>query len=135
MIVSKLIINSFKSIHNAVIPLDPKISVLIGPNESGKTNILKAIEYFKPECALTTEQTCQFSNFYVEDKPPHISLELCNFTRDEQNKLGKIYDGFKTTDSLLLRREGPGSNDYKIQNDSKILSIGDIRRSRYPHRT
>ena len=44
MIISKLHIQGFKSIRQVILPLDPKITVLIGPNESGKTNILKAID-------------------------------------------------------------------------------------------
>lgn len=127
MIVSKVHINAYKSIHSLSLDLDNNITVLIGPNESGKTNILKAIEHFKPECPLTTDLTCQFSPFYDNNKTPQISLELTNFTRDEQAKLGKLFDGFKTADRLILRREGPEPKDYKIQSNSKILSIGDIQ--------
>ena len=46
MIISNIHINGFKSIRQMTLPLDPHITVLIGPNESGKTNILKAVEYF-----------------------------------------------------------------------------------------
>jgi len=127
MIISKIHITAYKSIHSLSLALDNNITVLIGPNESGKTNILKAIENFKPENELTIDSTCQFSSYYKDQKPPQISLELTNFTRDEQAKLGKLFDGFKTADNLILRREGPGVSDYKIQNNSKILSIGDIQ--------
>jgi len=99
---------------------------MIGPNESGKTNILKAIEHFKPENPLTLEQTCQFSPFYQEGKAPQISLELTKFTREDQAKLGKVFDGFKTAESIIIRREGPTPKDYKVQTDSKVVSIGDI---------
>lgn len=126
MLISNIYVNSYKSVHTLKLPLNPRVTVMIGPNESGKTNILKAIEHFKPEQPLSVEQTCQFSPFYQEGKAPQISLELTQFTRDDQSKLGKIFDGFKTTESLIIRREGPTSKDYKVQTDSKVVSIGDI---------
>lgn len=126
MLVSNVHINSYKSIHKLSLTLDKNITVLIGPNESGKSNILKAIEAFKPQQNLTPDLTCQFSPFYQENKPPQISLELTNFTRKEKNQFAKIFEGFKDTDSLILRREGPNPNDYKIQSNSKVHSVGNI---------
>ncbi|MCK5148728.1 AAA family ATPase [bacterium] len=126
MIISSVHINSYKSVHKLKLPLDSNVTVLIGPNESGKTNILKSIEHFKPTCDLSVEHTCQFSSYYQECKPPQISLELTKFTREDQAKLGKIYEGFKSAESILIRREGPSNKDYKLQTDSKVISIGDI---------
>lgn len=127
MIISKIHIYAFRSICEMILPLAPKITVLIGPNESGKTNILKAIDYFRPDLSLTNEYTCQYSEFYQQGKPPQIGLELTQFTREEQNKLTKIYDGFRNIDSFILKREGPRLSDYKIQTDDKILAIGNVK--------
>jgi len=73
MIISSAQITAFKSIQKLEVPLDQKITVLIGPNESGKTNILKAIEYFRPDMDLSADLTCQFSSFYDDSKPPQIN--------------------------------------------------------------
>ena len=127
MVVSNIIINGFKSINKLTLPLDQKISVLIGPNESGKTNILKAIEHFRPELSLKTEQTCQYSELYYNGKSPHVSMELTNFSREDRAKLIKIYEGFRSIDSFILKREGPRITDYKIQTDDKILAIGNVK--------
>ncbi|MFH1943210.1 MAG: AAA family ATPase [bacterium] len=127
MIVSKVHIQAFKSIRQMTLPLDPKITVLIGPNESGKTNLLKTIEYFRPDVTLSTEHTCQYSDFYQAGKPPHIGLELTHFSREEQTKLIKVYEGFRNLDSFILRREGPRSTDYKVQTNDKILTIGNAK--------
>jgi len=43
--VKKLIIENFKSIKRLELPLKPGVNLLVGPNASGKTNILEAI-YF-----------------------------------------------------------------------------------------
>ena len=127
MIVSKVHINAFKSIRQMTLPLDPKITVLIGPNESGKTNILKTIEYFQPDLSLNPELTCQYSEFYETGKPPHIGLEFTNFSREENAKLIKVYEGFRNLDSFILKREGPRIADYKIQTNDKILTLGNVK--------
>lgn len=127
MVISKVHITAFKSIRQQTLPLAPNITVLIGPNESGKTNLLKAIEHFKPDEPLNIDQTCQYSDAYQNGKYPHIGLELTNFTREERTKLVKLYEGFRNIDTFVLRREGPKITDYKIQTDDKILTIGTVK--------
>ena len=127
MVISKVHINSFKSIHKMTLPLSPKITVLIGPNESGKTNILKTIEYIRPDLSLSNEQTCQYSELYQTSKPPQIAIELTNLTREEQTKLSKVYEGFRSTDYFILKRGGPKLSDYKIQINDKTLAIGNVK--------
>lgn len=124
MIISKITITAFKSIQFMDLPIDKNITVLIGPNESGKTNILKAIESFNLSNELTVEQTCQYSELYTEGKPPIIAFELGRFSKEECAKLTKLYEGFRTVESFSLIKEGSGSNNYKIQTGDKILSLG-----------
>jgi len=127
MIIDKVHVKAFKSIHQISLPLDPKITVLIGPNESGKTNVLKSIETFRPDILLNTDLTCQYSAFYEDSKPPSIGLEFTSFTREERDKLSKVYEGFKSIDSFVLQKEGPEFTDYKIQANDKTFSIGNVK--------
>ena len=127
MIVSNININGYKSINKMDFPLDSKITVFIGPNESGKTNILKAVEHFKPEMSLNKDLTCQYSELYQDGKPPQISFEFGNFSREDRAKLIKIYEGFRSIDSFILKREGPRITDYKIQTNDKVLAIGNVK--------
>lgn len=127
MVISKMHVTAFKSIRQLTLPLAPNITVLIGPNESGKTNLLRALEHFKPDEPLDASQTCQYSEAYQDGKPPHIGLELTHFTREERTKLVKLYEGFRNIDTFILRREGPKITDYKIQTDDKILTIGTVK--------
>lgn len=127
MVVSNVHIQGFKSINKLTLPIDPKITVFIGPNESGKTNILKSIEHFRPDLPLNTIQTCQYSDLYQNGTPPKITLELTHFSREDQNKLGKIDASFRSLNSILLKREGPRLTDYKIQIDNKTMNISTIK--------
>ncbi|MBN1782506.1 AAA family ATPase [bacterium] len=127
MIISQIYINAFKSIRSLSLPLDSHITVVIGANESGKTNILKAIETFLPDRELSFEHTCQYSDFYQQGKPPQLGLQITGFTKDEQVQLGKMYDGFRNLDSFVLMREGPNLSDYKIQTNDKMLTIGNVK--------
>lgn len=127
MIVSNVHITAYKSIQKLTVDLDDRITVLIGPNESGKTNILKAMESFRPDMVLRTDDTCQYSNFYQESKPPQVGLEITNFTDEEREILTKMYDGFRSLDHFILRREGSRLTDYKILANGKVLSIGNVK--------
>ncbi|MCD6118028.1 AAA family ATPase [bacterium] len=127
MIISKVNVTAFKSIKKLSFPLDKHVTVFIGPNESGKTNILRSMMNILPTEELTADKTCQYSDLYRNSKPPVISIELSEFTREERSKLAKIYDGFRSIDSFWIRREGQELSDYKIVVDDKILSIGNIK--------
>lgn len=127
MILSKVHMVAYKSIRELVLPLDRKVTVLIGPNESGKTNILKAMESFRPDIPLTIEQTCQYSESYHEGKPPLLGLEFTNMSREEKTQLIKMYEGFRNIDTFVLMREGPELTDYKIKTDDKLLAIGNVK--------
>jgi predicted ATPase len=124
MIISNVHVNSFKSIRELSFPVDPKITVLIGPNESGKTNILKSIESFRSDMPLTVEQTCQYSEFYQLGKPPEIGMEFNTLTKEEKTRLAGLYEGFRDIESFILVREGPKVSDFKIQTGDKVFSLG-----------
>jgi len=127
MIISSVYINAFKSIQDLQIPLDEKTTVLIGPNESGKTNILKAIETFRPDKTLSHDHTCQYSDSYSTGKYPLLGLEITGFSEEEREVLMKMYEGFRSIQSFLLRREGPRMSDYKIIANNKTLTIGNVK--------
>ena len=59
MRVQKIQVKNFLSIKDCgQVRIDEKITVLIGKNESGKTNFLKALESFNGDYQYTDEDLC-----------------------------------------------------------------------------
>ncbi|HOT95968.1 MAG TPA: AAA family ATPase [bacterium] len=114
MIISKIEIRAFKSIYELALPLDPHINVLIGANESGKSNILKALEAFREKVALDASFTCQYSNHYYMAKPPELTLEFSGFTNENRRLLQAVSESFKEVERFKIRKEGPTLNDYHL---------------------
>jgi len=127
MIISKLIINGFKSINRMSLPLDPHVTLLIGPNESGKTNVLKALEAFNPDINLDINDTCQFSDLYKTGKPPIIDIEFSQLNKNDKAKLSQIHSSFGSIDSFILRKEGNNQKNYKILIKDKTFSVGSVK--------
>mgnify|MGYP002777865240 CR=1 FL=1 len=69
-------IQNFKSLKDVTLDLQ-KVNLLIGPNNSGKTNFLKALEYYKQRCE---NEYYSFEDFdrvqYKHDKQFEIILSL-----------------------------------------------------------
>lgn len=114
MVIKSVYIRAFKSIYEISISLNPKINVMIGANESGKTNILKALESFRSDIPFDSSLTCQYSNNYYMGKCPEISLELGGITKENRQKLVRISPAFKDVESFTIRRDAPELTDYHV---------------------
>lgn len=91
------------------IPLDPEVTSVVGANESGKSQLLYAIE-----CALGAEVAgpdafCRYSQFFTVDdklKSPHFGLELL-LDANERLAFSDALDS-PVPRRLFLFREQPG---------------------------
>lgn len=64
-------VQNFRSIvDSGVVNTDPRVTVLIGKNEQGKTNFLKALASFNPKHAYTTSDLPNHLHPILEDKDP-----------------------------------------------------------------
>ncbi|MFZ5518824.1 MAG: ATP-dependent nuclease [Candidatus Zhuqueibacterota bacterium] len=128
MTISNVFIRAFKSIFELTLPVDPKISVLIGPNESGKSNLLKALLSFNPEAIFDLSQTCQYSDYYYQKKYPEIAVEFFNISKENRAHLVQLSEEFKQVETFYVKREGPEISDYKVFIDDKEIQISDMKR-------
>ena len=114
MIISRMLIKAFKSIYELAFPLDPKITALVGANESGKTNILKALYSFSPEIGFDSNLTCQYSDYYYQGKCPEVTIEFGQISKDNRRNLLRFSEAFKDNETILVRRDGPALEDYHV---------------------
>ena len=73
-------ISSFRSVADTNLFVDRKVTILVGPNEGGKTNVLKALESFSPDKAFVETAVCQFSPAYEHGHSPEIQLLFGDFS-------------------------------------------------------
>jgi len=124
MILKSIQIRAFKSVYEMTLNLNPKINVLIGANESGKTNVLRAIESFRADIPYDSSLTCQYSNNYYMGKCPEITVEFSGITKDNRPKLVSVSDVFKDIESFKIRRDAPEIKDYHLLiNDREVENV------------
>ncbi|MBN2001098.1 AAA family ATPase, partial [candidate division KSB1 bacterium] len=127
MVIRKSYIRAFKSIYELDLPLNPKINVLIGANESGKTNILKSIEAFKRNEVFDNSLTCQYSNHYYMGKCPEITIEFSGITKENRRNLIQVSEAFKDVENFQIRRDGSEVSDYHLVIDNQEVDTVDVK--------
>ena len=69
LLLSEITINNYKTYLNLKIPFNEKITVLVGPNECGKTNLLESINYLKNYKKLSNSDTCLYCEEAWSEEP------------------------------------------------------------------
>lgn len=98
MRIGKVLIQNFRSInHSGEILLDKEVTTLIGKNEHGKTNFLKALESFNVDYKFVDEDLCTYCRAKKElesGKSGKVDIPVITmwFLIDDENKtkLGEI---------------------------------------------
>lgn len=128
MLISKINIKAFRSIFEVSLPIEPKITVMIGANESGKTNILRAIESFKADMPFTNSFTCQYSDYYYQGKCPEIMLEFSQLSRENRRYLIPLSELFKDAESFSVIKDGPELGNYHVLINNEEVQVPNIKR-------
>jgi AAA15 family ATPase/GTPase len=111
MKLTEIRIKNFRSIKDLTIKLDPSCRVLAGINESGKSNILKALAMLD-EDNLPTKQDVRFS---LEDESPITEAYIYFIFDFDEDELAQIYGEFLglILDENLLNDVGNKRNVIK----------------------
>lgn len=127
MILSTIFIKAFKSIYEMTFPLDKNISVIIGANESGKTNILRAIQSFRYEIPFDNSLTCQYSDYYYQGRCPEIALEFSDLNEENRENLTPFNEIFGETNAFIVNRDGSQMKNYQIFVEENKIEISDMK--------
>ena len=100
MKINRVYIKNFRSIKETDFSLAPGVTALAGGNESGKSNVLLAINKF-----LNLETFMDTDQYQLSDNPPEIEMTFNNFAQEENEKLKTLF-GKKSLDKLIVRRVG-----------------------------
>lgn len=128
MLISRINVKAFKSIFELGLPIDPKVTVMIGANESGKTNTLKSIESFKLDSPFNNSLTCQYSDYYYQGRCPELTLEFINLSRENRRNLIPVSEIFKDVEKFAVMKNGPEISDYHLFANGEEISISNMKR-------
>ena len=128
MLISKAHIKAFRSIFEFTIPIEPKITLMIGPNESGKTNLLRSLEAFKPGFPFTNNHTCQYSDYYYQGKCPEITLEFSHLSRENRRGLVPFHQAFKDIEKFMVKKDGPEPANYHVYLNNEEIPISNMKK-------
>ena len=119
------------------IPIDPKVTTVVGANESGKSHLLTAIEKGISGERIQREDFCRYSQFFTVErgkmKWPDFGFEWGELSADDQQQVRKLLsvpDGTAFNTFLLFRTNRtsftvflPRGGDYsKHELDEKTSS-------------
>ncbi|MFA5773152.1 MAG: AAA family ATPase [Candidatus Paceibacterota bacterium] len=96
---------SFRTINDDSLDVDEKITVLVGANESGKTNLLEAIEFLDADKELTESDTKINSEYSRKNYLPNVIYEF-ELSEELLDKLKRYARFFEKHNRITITREG-----------------------------
>lgn len=109
------------------VPVDPQVTTVVGANESGKSQLLTAIEKGISGHGIEREDFCRYSQFFtVEEgkmKWPDFGFEWIALTAQEQHAVRAAcgLPAATVVDSFLLFRTNRSGLTVYLQNDSGFV--------------
>lgn len=92
----KVIIHNFRSVLDATFEVS-NCSLIVGENNSGRTNLLSALRVFYEDGGLKFDKNRDFPNIDTVDNESWIELHF----HTSEEELGSLKDDYKSPDNLL----------------------------------
>jgi len=123
MKIEKVRVRNFRSYKDSgEVRLDEKMLTMIGKNESGKTNFLKALESLNVDYEYSSRDLCYYSE---ERKKPAENIEMITvwFATDDEDKkrLKEIFESLVKTKKIRITKCFDNHYDVKIEEPSISL--------------
>lgn len=107
MKIKEVIIHNYKSIsHDCTLTVDTKITPLVGASETGKTNILEALNKFFASEAFHESDVCTFSD-PIRDDSHMVSVKFRLEDRDKE-PISTIDQRLAEANEFILRKQNNG---------------------------
>ena len=111
------------------VDIDPELTCIVGANEAGKSQLLRAIE-----CALGTHQVmpadfCRYSTYFTvsgEMRAPDFGLEFDQLTESEAGEVGRLINNDDPPAISSFKFFRTGSGEAFIYFDGTSLELGNI---------
>ncbi|MBD2579738.1 AAA family ATPase [Oscillatoria sp. FACHB-1406] len=120
--IKKIIVENWKSYRYAELPLDP-LTILIGNNASGKSNLIEALEYLS-RISRGYSLGSPFQDNLVDVTPLRGSIELLTFQRQRKFSLSAIVQGNSSQEYTYKIVISPGQI-FSIQEESLVCNTDD----------
>ena len=119
MKIKEIHIENFRSIKNETIVMDKNCLILLGKNEAGKSNVLKAIAALFGQYALTAkDQRKKINNEKITDRRIYATFE---YTEEDVEKIENFLIKNDITINSLTFKNGKTLKDYIQVELSDIL--------------
>jgi len=128
MLISRIHIKAFRSIFELNLPIDPKVSVMIGANESGKTNTLRSVDAFRYGATFTNSLTCQYSDYYYQGKCPEVTLEFNSLSRENRRQFAPLADALKEAEVFAIKKDGPELGNYHLLVKDEEIPVTNMKK-------
>jgi len=114
-------LSGYRCFVKARLTVAPQATVLMGPNDTGKSYLLLALKAFSDRTDFKDDDQCAVL-FDSNEALPQVSLEFSDFESDEIDMLVKLGLEFDNSDKLRITRTGLKAaqveafkNDYPLQ--------------------
>ncbi|MCY3923794.1 MAG: AAA family ATPase [Chloroflexi bacterium] len=88
------------------IEIDPELTCIVGANESGKSQLLNAIEAALGTLPLEPADFCRYSDYFTvaeEMRLPHFGLHFDDLRPEEAEKVSQLKQGWNAADISSIR--------------------------------
>lgn len=131
MIISKIHLSNFRNIKNKTLSFSPKVTVIVGPNASGKTNILEGIFLLSTGRSFRARVEEEMINY--QEEIARVIGEFDNRLEKEELSFevvltrGKINIGTTRQEKVARKRlliNGVGKRLYNFAGNFKVVFFG-----------
>jgi hypothetical protein len=123
MKVHRIDFSNYKSLRKQSLLVDGFATVLMGPNDAGKTNILDGIQKFGSRSDFDDNDKCRHAD--PEDADPTIAFHFTSFSEEDRESLGRLPTVIAPKSELVISRTGNQPSGYLVSVDGRRVEIGE----------